>query len=87
MNLEMFPPAIQELNKEITYHPRLQEILNFPENANLGAEERLAVIAGYCQLLMMGDYTSSDLYKIADVCVMKLKQMRTELIILPPGVQ
>lgn len=81
LHIVMFPEAIQELSQEITYHPELQEKLQWKENSNLDATDKIAVIAAYCDVALDGYYTAEDLEKIADICVKRLRQRRTEIIL------
>jgi hypothetical protein len=81
LHIVMFPEAIQELSQEITHHPELQEKLQWKENSNLTAEDKIAVIAAYCDVALDGYYTVEDLEKVADICVKRLRQRRTEIIL------
>jgi hypothetical protein len=83
LTIKLFEPQLIALSEEITYHPKLQEILQWPENSNLDATDKLVTIASYCQIEMRaGFYTEQELLAIADLCVQKLRKMRSEIIIV-----
>jgi hypothetical protein len=84
LNIVMFPEAFQELSKEITFHPQLQEKLQWKENSNLDATDKIAVIAAHCDVVLDGMYSPKDLEELAGILTQRLKQKRVE-IILPVG--
>lgn len=80
MYFDFFPQERIELNKEVLYHPEL--VLRLKEvAANAPFEDKLLVIATYCNILVDGDYTQQDLNRVADACTLRLKQRRTEIIL------
>lgn len=77
--LEYFTPLQQELNKELLNHPKLREILNAQVHADF--EVRLAEIAAYCDIALDDEYTAQDLNFICKLCLQKLKEKSTILIL------
>ena len=82
LTIVMFPESFQELNKEITYHPKLQEMLSIPENSNLDYQDKFALISIYAGVVLDGVYTAEDQIKLAEVLTQRLRKMRAEIILL-----
>lgn len=75
---QYFPEAFIQLNREITFHPKLQELL--AQNP-LDFEVRFAVIAAYCDVILDDLYLQTDLIEIADILIQKLRNKRMEIIV------
>ena len=73
-HVNIFPEELIALNREISYHPKLQELL-----ANHQAPEwevKLAEIANYCEMILNGDYLPEDILRIATILTIKLVKKR-----------
>lgn len=79
-HLEYFPPERIALMEEIYNHPDLMEKLGDLALNGVAADEfemRLAAVAAHCGVAMDGDYLQSDLTKLCDILVDKLRKKRT----------
>lgn len=77
-HLEFFSEARIELNKEVRHHPELQQLL-----ATLGSddfEDRLACVAAYCSVIVDGFYTPSELDRLCDILIQKLRDKRIVIV-------
>lgn len=86
--LDMFHQNRLDLNQEVNKHPKLMQLLfNHPVDE---FEIRLAEIASYCNVILHGDYSKSDLDKLCEVLYKKLVEKRTPFILntasIPPEV-
>lgn len=76
---EMFEPRIIALNREVAHHPELMKILGEQEVKDVYI--RLAEIATYCNILLIGDYTQERLLQVCEECTKALYRKRTSIII------
>jgi hypothetical protein len=77
----MFPPLFIAIQEEIyNNHPALQAKLAMRPNATL--EEKIAVVAWYCDLAVDGSFSESDLEALFEIILKKLKKKST-IIIMP----
>lgn len=78
MHIQQFPEVFLQLQEEIGFHPALVEQLGrVPANE---FEQKIAVIAAYCEVLLDGIYDQKDIEKIADICLRRLRKNRTIII-------
>lgn len=74
IGVQLFPENFLLLQKEVSHHPRLIELLaNHPAGE---LEIKLAEIATYCDVALNGTYTPDDLGKLAGILEKKLKDKR-----------
>ena len=80
--LVFFSSVRQALNKEVTQHPALGELLrNHPASE---FELRLAEIAKFCGVALDGEYYGDDIDNICSLCLDELKKRSSvSHIILP----
>lgn len=78
MNYEMFPQEILALQEEIINHPELIELLQQMETTEWTM--RLACIAAYCEIIMDGTYSETDIRILCDTLTQRLKEKRTLVI-------
>ena len=76
----MFPEELIALNREVSEHPPLIEIL-----ANLGVPAsdwimRVACIAAYCEVILDGAYSETDIRLLCDTLTNMLKEKRAIII-------
>lgn len=79
LDLEYFPAEIIALNREVGNHPDLMKILS--EQPNKDVYIRLAEIATYCNILMIGDYSRERILQVCEECTKVLYQKRTSIIV------
>ena len=85
MRLEYFPPEAVELQKELVNHSELLEILSSLGDAPL--EERIAVIAAYCGMVLDGYYDDIQLGIIFRDMLLALRKKSTVHIFSPPSMK
>lgn len=77
--IEMFPPEAMALQEEVKQHPALCNAL-----AGLGSEstlnERIAIIAAYCGMLLDGYYREDELAELFKIMLYKLKN-RSKILV------
>ena len=78
--LEFFPEPLQELRKEIMYHPPLLKLLH--DQPDKDVYMQICEIAAYCDMILAGDYTRDDIIELCEKMVWKLKSKRS-VIVLP----
>lgn len=77
---QYFSECYQELIKEVYEHPELVEkLLDIPVAADFS--ERLGVIAAHCNILLDDYYTPTDIENITTLCIRKLQEKRTQIIL------
>jgi hypothetical protein len=76
--LDFFSDALIALNREVSKHPDLVELLQKQELRDM--EVRLAEVAAYCGVALDGDYYPADINNIADICTRRLMEKRTGII-------
>ncbi len=77
-NLVYFSDSRIALQEEVPKHPDLMERL-----ADQPVDEfeiRLALIAGFCNILLDGHYTQEDIDGICEACVQELTKRRMPVI-------
>lgn len=79
LDLELFPPEIIALNREVAHHPELMKIIAQQENKDVYI--RLLEIATYCNVLVVGDFTHRGILDLCETLTKKLYEKRTQLII------
>jgi len=75
--IEMFPESRIRLDRELRFpeHEPLWDLL-----AQVSPHEfhlRIGVIAGYCEVILDGEYTPSEIDKLCDILVTRLQEKRT----------
>jgi len=77
-----FPPAFIALNQEMTQHPDLWKRIQKHHDIDpeLQFSKALAEICAYCDIAIDGHFTEQQMIAIADLCVMRLRKMRAEII-------
>lgn len=76
---ELYEQELQDLNREVAYHPDLQEILRKQEEKDFYVQ--LADIALFCGVVLEGDYSKADVLKLCTVLTKKLYERRTGIMI------
>lgn len=78
MHIEMFPPELIALQREISsgYHPALTEALASPENINLDLEDKIGVVCTYCQIAIDATLSPEGMLKLYDMILERLQQLR-----------
>lgn len=79
MIYEIFPDELQDLNREVSFHPMLQERLR--EQVNKDIYIKILEVATYCDLAVAGDFTRDDILALCALCTRMLHQKRTSIII------
>lgn len=79
MIYEIFPEALQDLNREVSWHPELQKRLL--EQREKDIYIKILEIATYCDLAVAGDFTRDDILALCSLCTKMLYQKRTAIII------
>lgn len=79
-HLEFFPESRIQLAQEVKKHPELMERLQNHRQEDF--EIMLAEIATYCDILLHGDYTQSDLDGLCEMLYWKLRDKRSPLCIV-----
>lgn len=80
MIVNMFPQSYIDLQRELSNHPRLCELLcNHPPQE---FELRIAEIATYCDVVLDGQYTPDDMDGLCDLLTKKLRQKTSGIILL-----
>ena len=77
-HIELFSQARQDLNEEVQYHPKLQEILSKSHSQDF--PDLLAHIAAYCSIALDDVYTEEDMDRIANYCTERLRRKRTIIL-------
>lgn len=71
------------LQNEILKHPELIELL---QKHPVGEFEiRLAEVASYCEVILDGNYTDTDIDRLCKILTWKLIEMRTNLVLVSEG--
>lgn len=78
MNYEMFPPEVLALQEEILEHPPLIQLLQQLETTEWTM--RLACIAAYCEIILDGTYSETDIRILCDTLTQRLKEKRVLII-------
>ncbi len=76
--LDIDPEEKIQLKREVNKHPPLVEILHRVPDA--AWEEQLAVIAGYCMIMVNGYYSPEDLIGLYEILFSKLLEKRTSIV-------
>lgn len=73
-----FHPDVIELQRELTYHPELLDIINeqVDKDPEIQLCLRYAAIGKYLDVILHDTYTEQDLERLAKIFHMKLKPMR-----------
>jgi len=80
LQVEMFPPQIIALNREIIHHPQLMKILQKQEVKDVYI--LLLEVATYCDVLVIADvYTLDDILELCEKLTAELYKKRTQIII------
>lgn len=74
---EYFPEELIALKKEIQNHPDL--LIQLYGVATF--DEMLGTVAAYCEIVLDGAYTAEDILKIMDICVRKLKEKGSLIVV------
>lgn len=78
MYYDMFPEELIALQEEIIEHPPLIELLQEMETTEWVV--RLACVAAYCEIILDGLYSETDIRLLCDTLTQKLKDKRTLII-------
>lgn len=75
---QYFHPDILELQKELTYHSELMDIINeqIDRDPEIQLCLRFAAIAKYLNILLHDTYSQADLEKLAGIFVGRLREQR-----------
>lgn len=76
--LVYFSPVQQALNREVTNHSALMEILRTQAHADF--EVRLAEIAKYAGVMLDGEYNGKDIDNICGLCLEELQKRSMQII-------
>lgn len=76
---ELYEQELQDLNREVMFHPDLQKILQGQEEKDLYVQ--IADIAAFCEIVLEGDYTKEDILKLCVVLTKHLYSRRTGIMI------
>lgn len=69
----MLPSAVVQLQREIVlHHPTLMRVLAMEDDPN----QRFAMIATHCDVIVDGEYTKEQFAYIADKLLPRLQQLR-----------
>lgn len=79
LDLEIFPPEIIALNREVANHPALMKILSEQDVKDVYI--RLLEIATYCNVILVGDYSHKRILEVCEELTKILYQRRTQIII------
>jgi len=77
---ELYEQELQDLNKEISFHPDLQEILRQQTEKDIYVQ--LADISAFCGIVLDGDYTKGDILRLCALLTQKLYERRTGISIV-----
>lgn len=75
----MFSEALQELNKEVTRHSKLVEIIR-PVSQN-DAAEMIGHVAAFCGIVLDGFYTEKEMEKLYKILLERLRKKRIIVIV------
>ena len=75
-NIQYFPQEVMELQAEIQYHPKLQELMHSYNEQYFDFWMKVAGIAAYCNIALDGNYTEEEMVKICKLCLDRLKYRR-----------
>lgn len=76
--LDIDPEEKIQLKKEVNKHPPLVEVLSRVPDASW--EEQLAMIAGYCMIMVDGVYNQKDLIGLYEILFGRLIERRTTIV-------
>ena len=74
--IEMFPPVMLAINKELEYHPMLTSILR-PE---MSLEEKIGHIAAYCNVVIDDYFIEEELDTLMHLLLKRLKNKSIAII-------
>ncbi len=77
--LEWFPPELQILREEITFHPTLLQKLN--DQTDKDVYISIAEIAAHAGVVLDGAYTRDDIINLCGILIDRLRRMRIPLIL------
>lgn len=78
VRMVFFSEARIELSKEVANHPKLLDKLTAVNSQDF--DDRLAVIAAYCNIALDDIYTQKDIDSICELCIARLKNKQVILI-------
>lgn len=76
VHMEMFPPVVLEIQRELENHPMLTSILR----PDMTLEERVGHIAAYCNVVLDGYYDDKDLEALFTMLLGRLKKKSAIII-------